>query len=71
MKINLEDRNGEIIPISMEIENDKEAEFLLNQLRPKGKWGRKEYRRFLPVTQNLITMMIPMMKRHIQLSTPI
>ena len=39
MKIYHEVRNGQIVPVSAEIENEKEAEFLLEQLRPKGKWG--------------------------------
>lgn len=38
MKLHQEIRNGQIVPISMEIENEKEVEFLLDQLRPKGKW---------------------------------
>ena len=38
MKIHLEERNGELVPVSADIENEKEVEFLLNQLRPKGEW---------------------------------
>ena len=38
MKIYHEVRNGQIVPVSAEIENEKEVEFLLDQLRPKGKW---------------------------------
>lgn len=38
MKVNLDERYGQLIPISIEIENDKEVGFLLDQLRPKGEW---------------------------------
>ena len=39
MKVNLEKRyDGQLVPVSMEIENDQEVEFLLNQFRPKGEW---------------------------------
>ena len=38
MKVILEDKAGERVPTRIELENDSEAEFLLNQLRPKGKW---------------------------------
>ena len=38
MKIYLEKRNDELVPTSMEIEDEKEVEFLLDQLRPKGRW---------------------------------
>ena len=38
MKIYHEVRNGPIVPVSIEIENEKEVEFLLDQLRPKGEW---------------------------------
>ena len=41
MKLNQEVRNGQIVPVSIEIENEKEVEFLLDQLRPKGKWNYK------------------------------
>lgn len=44
MKVNLEERHGQLIPVSAEIENDKEVEFLLDQLRPEGHWIRfKEF----------------------------
>ena len=38
MKLYQEVRNGQIVPVSIEIENEKEVEFLLDQLRPKGEW---------------------------------
>ena len=38
MKIKHEVREGQLVPVSMEIEDEKEVEFLLKQIRPKGKW---------------------------------
>lgn len=38
MKVNLEERNGQLIPVSMDFENDEEVKFILDQLRPKGEW---------------------------------
>lgn len=38
MKIILEEKNGNDVPVSIEIENDNEREFLLEQLRPQGEW---------------------------------
>ena len=38
MKVYQEVRNGQIVPVSMEIENEKEVGFLLDQLRPQGEW---------------------------------
>ena len=38
MKIYQEVRNGQIVPVSAEIENEEELAFLLEQLRPKGEW---------------------------------
>lgn len=38
MKVNLEERHGQLIAVSAEIENDKEVDFLLDQLRPQGEW---------------------------------
>lgn len=38
MKVYQEVRNGQIVPVSMEIESEKEVEFLLDQLRTKGEW---------------------------------
>ena len=46
MKIYHEVRNGQIVPVSAEIENEKEVEFLLDQLRPKGEWIDKGHGRY-------------------------
>ena len=43
MKIYHEVRNGQIVPVSAEIESEKEVEFLLEQLRPKGQWVEKTF----------------------------
>lgn len=40
MKIKHEVRDGQLVPVSMEIEDEKEVEFLLKQLRPHGEWIR-------------------------------
>ncbi len=38
MKIYQEVRNGKLVPVSMEIDNEEELAFLLEQLRPQGEW---------------------------------
>ena len=43
MKIYHEVRNGQIVPVSAEIENEKEVEFLLDQLRAKGEWSQYDF----------------------------
>ena len=55
MKVNLEERHGQLIPVSAEIENDKEVEFLLDQLRPKGEWIRVE-----PTEEDIERNLVPL-----------
>lgn len=46
MKVHQEIKNGQIVPVSIEIEDEKEIEFLLNQLRPKGEWSQYSFHDF-------------------------
>lgn len=38
MKIIHEEKDGQLIPVSIQVDNDAEIDFLLDQLRPKGTW---------------------------------
>ncbi len=43
MKVLHEERNGKLVPVSLEIESGSEVEFLLEQLRPRSEWIFQEF----------------------------